>query len=88
MPEQGEETRLCRPVLIERPVEVEVLVREVCKDGDVKRTPSDPLKREGMGADLDDGVLHPGGNHLGQSRLNLRRLGGRMVGRIGLGPVG
>jgi hypothetical protein len=76
-----EERALRRPVRVERPVELQVLVGQVREDGHVVGDLADPLEREPVRGGLDDGRIVAGGAHRGQGALQLGCLRGRHVGR-------
>ena len=73
----GEEPALGVVVLLERPVEVEVVLAQVREDEDGEADPEQALQRGAVGGGLHGGASVPGVEHLAQEALDVDRLGGR-----------
>ena len=73
----GEEPALGVEVLLERPVEVEVVLAQVREDEDREADPEQALQCGAVGGGLHGGASVPGVEHLAQEALDVDRLGGR-----------
>ena len=73
----GEEPALGVVVLLERPVEVEVILAQVREDEDGEADPEQALQRGAVGGGLHGGASVSGVEHLAQEALDVDRLGGR-----------
>src|SRR2546428_234936 len=76
--EQLEEPALGAPVLLERPMEVQMVLREVREDADVEGQRVDARERQRVRADLHGHAAHAALAHGGQHRLDLERLRRRL----------
>ncbi len=73
--EHGEQAPLGRHVFLSRAVEVQVIGRDVGHHRHVVFAAVQAVQGQAVGARFQDGVVGPGGRHLGQKGLHLGRLG-------------
>ena len=86
-PQAVEQRQLGVAVRLPRPVELEVLVGEVGQDRDVVGDARHAVEGEAVRGRLDDRDVVAGVDHRAERRLQLRRLRGRGVRLVGLGPA-